>query len=264
MDITKTFAKTRNIDSVAKAAQRFESLESAKKRRRLLSNRERNSNNFVATSADMDLADSGETTVEQDIGLAQMLGANIPPPLEQEESIALSQKQEMLLNNDSSIVDPETYLASLRALKTGMDAHELEMLKKKTVEIDQITRQKVAAMTDSVKQMFLHRPDMIGCIPGLDNQVTLAFNLWLRHFKPAMKLDPTIGADFDGFARRLMSIQRDADIWRTFVEQWRMARILYNDNFGDVLETVKGGLGIAAPQPPINTENEQKEETVTL
>ena len=182
---------------------------------------------------------------------AQLLGSanvsQIPPPLETANSES-SQKAEL---DDDAINDPSTYLASLRALKTGMDQHELELLKKKTIEVSQVTKQKVHAMTDSIKQMFLHKPSQIGVIPGLDDQVTLAFNLWLSHLKPAMLLDPAIAADYNGFARRLMSLQRNRDIWRNFVEQWRMARILFDDDFGRVFDVVKEGLRIqpiVAPQ----------------
>ena len=104
---------------------------------------------------------------------------------------------------------------------------------------------------------------------------TLAFNLWLAHFKPAMLLDPAISADYSGFARRLMTLKRNPGIWRTFEEQWRMARILFEDDFGLVFNVVKEALRIepvivpqaqpqAQPQsdapPHSEPEGEQKNE----
>jgi hypothetical protein len=249
---------------VAKAAQRFAVLDNAKKRRRL--NRQSNSNNFRAAStmAVMDVESSGNAD-GGDVNLMHMLsgadnGGQLPPPLEA-TSLA-SQKEELDVDDDDdAIKNPSTYLASLRALKSGMDQHELEMLQKKNAEVDSTTRQKVGAMTDSIKQLFLEQPGMIGSVPGLDHQVTLAFNLWLCQFKPAILLDPLIAADYDGFARRLMALKRNNDIWQSFVERWRLARILYDDDFGLVFNTVKGGLSIKpAPAPQIPAESEQRTE----
>ena len=236
---------------MAKAARRFENLDQAKKKRRRL-NRQRNSNSFRA-DPDIDLAETDDETTEH-ANLVQMLGiegaALIPPPLERESE---SQKHEQ---DDEAINDPSTYLDSLRALKSGMDEHELELLKKKTVEVDRITRQKVVAMTDAIKQICLHQPSMIGCIPGLDDQVTLAFDLWIAHMKPAILLDPAIAKDTMGFARRLMTLKRNADTWRTFVEQWRLTRILFDDDFGLVFSAIKESLRIApAPAPAPTNDN---------
>ena len=230
-------------------------------------NRESNSNNFRAVPGIvLDMDSNGDADANMD--LAQLLGRDsfeqIPPPLEATSMPSQSQKEE--LDVDDAIKDPSTYLASLRALKSGMDQHELELLKKRVAEIDSVTRQKVTAMTDSIKQLFLFQPAMIGSIPGLDNQAALAFNLWLGHMKPAMLLDPLIAADFDGFARRLMTLKRNHDIWTAFVERWRLARILYDDDFGIVFNTVKDGLGIESASAAENraesearTEEEQKE-----
>ena len=261
-NIGDLYQHTPNIDSVAKGALRFQNLDNSRKRRRT-SNRERNSNNFVAASG---VIESVEVTTE-DTDLMRLMSADsmieLPPPLEAPS--ASSQKQE---SEHEAIQDPSTYLASLKALKANMDVHEREQLQKRLVEIDRVTRQKVLSMTDSIKQLFLAHPGMIGSVSGVEDQVTLAFNIWLAHFRPAILAEPAIHADQAEFARRLLVVKSNEPGWRALVERWRMTRILSDDDFGAIIAVLKEALQIApvpenvvAASPP-ETEQQREEKNV--
>ena len=124
------------------------------------------------------------------------------------------------------------------------------------------------SMTDAIKNLFLEQPDMIGSIPGLKDQGTLAFHIWISHFRPVVLADPAIQADPVEFARRMLTLKRDEASWRAFVEQWRMTRILFDNDFGVVFKAVKEGLRIqepasgqeVAPPPPPASENRAERE----
>merc|ERR1712096_217668 len=73
---------------------------------------------------------------------------------------------------------------------------------------------------------------------------TLAFNIWIAQFRPVILADPAIQVNPVEFAQRLLSVKRDPQTWLAFVDQWRMTRILFDDDFGIVFKAVKQGLRI--------------------
>ena len=56
------------------------------------------------------------------------------------------------------------------------------MLDKKKIEMYEITKQKITALRNSIESHFINEPQLIGCIPGIEQQESIAFDCWLNKY----------------------------------------------------------------------------------
>ena len=144
----------------------------------------------------------------------------IPPKLEQKE-------------------DDNPKLEALWHLRGQMDQFEREKLEKKKIEMKEITKQKMEAVSRAVESQFLRLPHLIGCIPSMPNQDEVAFWVWLKHHKEEIMIDRYIANDHNLLQTHLISLKDETAVWTKFLVNWKLWRILKDDQFPLVWRAMK-------------------------
>ncbi len=134
------------------------------------------------------------------------------------------------------------YTHALVVLNDKLDEFEREQLNKKKIEMFEITKQKILALTESIETEFINHPHMIGCIPGIDGteQEKLSFNCWINNYKHIIKNDESIKhITLDVFVQQILVLQTEPETWDNFFTKWRLNRILFGDKFAVIWKKVK-------------------------
>ena len=124
-------------------------------------------------------------------------------------------------------------------LNDKLDIFEQEQLDKKKIEIFEITKQKLKTMKQELETHFINDPHIIGCIPGIENQLSLAFDCWIDKYKHIIIEDEAISDKVELFIEQLTILKTDKLEWDTFLSKWKLNRILYKDNFQIIWNKIK-------------------------
>ena len=248
-DVNDLIKLTYNIDSVEKIAQNYQTTNSSRKRRRLnelsdsvtlMRNNSQNQNHNHNEILSSDAQD-----YERNITFPPSL--QNPPQL---QPLAEQLKFEENVENDPL---PD----ALNILNEKLDVFEREQMDKKKIESFEISKQRLAALKSSIESQLIHDPHLIGCIPGVENQETLAFDCWVNKYKDIIANDVSIKDSIEIFIEQVTVLKSEVPEWMAFVNRWKLNRILFNDDFNKVWTKVKSDLGlqVAEHQPNVNSQN---------
>ena len=113
-----------------------------------------------------------------------------------------------------------------------------------------------------IKTLLSNEPEMIGAIPGiggLDEQLILFFDFWLKQNK-SMILEDVTSQSF--FISQLMLFRSDAQEFNAFLQKWKLMRIFHNDSFLAVWNWIKDEMNI--PSKADKTEKDDDIEDADL
>ena len=230
-DINELIKQTYNIDSVEKISQNFQINSAGTKRRRILNE-----------SIDAEVNSDGNHNVRH-----QSVDHQVRHPLGAANVENVSQIPAELLPPFVQVpkIEDEAKLSeALVKLNEKMDIFEREQLDKKKIEVYEITKQKLLALKNCLEAQILNDPHLIGCMPGIEDQETLAFDCWLNKYKHVIRQDPAINNKLELFIDQLTMMQTDRAEWSTFLAKWKLNRILYKDEFKIIWAKVKAELNI--------------------
>ena len=108
----------------------------------------------------------------------------------------------------------------------------------------EITKQKWTALRNSIESHFMNDPQLIGALPGIEQQETVAFDCWLNKYKHIIKDDREIQGNVELLLDQMCILKEDMTEWNNFLTKWKLNRIFYNDNFHIVWNKIKDHLNI--------------------
>ena len=147
------------------------------------------------------------------------------------------------LNLKTENVEKDLDLA-MDKLNDDLDIFEQEQLLKKKIEAYEITKEKVRALMIGIKTLLSTQPEMIGAIPGiggLDEQLILFFDFWLKHNKTIILIVVTSKSLL---MSQLTLFRLDAQEFNAFLQKWKLMRIFNDDSFLPVWNWMKEELNI--------------------
>ena len=164
---------------------------------------------------------------------------------------------------DNSEVDSEENQLpeALNALNDKLDIFEREQMDKKKIETFEISKQRLLALKTSIESQLINDPQLIGCIPGVENQENLAFDCWINKYKHVIKSDDAIKNELDTFIQQIAILKTEMPEWNLFVNKWKLSRILFGDDFQKIWNMVKTELNICSsatvPNSNVLSDNDQ-------
>ena len=238
-DVDELIKRKYNIDSVQKMTNNFQNYNNQRKRRRIQMENGGNNqpdNNHNRNNAVENVEEKKENEVDEVVDAMPPLNL---PNINNFSSVSMPPK----LETDSKLTEALSYL------NDKMDIFEREQLDKKKIEIFEITKQKLIAINQSVETHFINYPHLIGCLPNIPEQHTLAFDCWLNKYKHIILKDPAIKNGLELFIEQLVILKMDQSEWRSFLTKWKMNRIFHKDDFHIIWKNVKSDLNIEEPLP---------------
>ena len=218
-----------NYDSVERVTNNFQNYNNNRRRkRRKLEDNDDHSNNNHNHNSNRNNSHIQNQHPHIVINEPNISGISSVPPR------IINNKRE----NDSKLNE------ALVNLNSKLDMYEQEILDKKKIEIYEITKQKWNALKNSVETHFINDPQLIGSMPGIDNQDTIAFDCWMNKYKHIIKDDPQIQGNVDALIHKICVLKTDMSEWNSFVTKWKLNRIFYEDNFTIIWNNVKNDLKI--------------------
>ena len=139
-----------------------------------------------------------------------------------------------------------------------MDIFEQEQLLKKKIEAFEMTQEKVRALINSIKSLLGNEPQMIGAIPGigsLDDQLQVFFDYWINQNKRIILSDVETP---EMFFDQMMILKSDVMEYQTFLQKWKLMRMLKNDEFSSVWKWMVGELKISVKSQKQELDEEEK------
>ena len=139
-----------------------------------------------------------------------------------------------------------------------MDIFEQEQLLKKKIEAFEMTQEKVRALINSIKSLLGNEPQMIGAIPGigsLDDQLQVFFDYWINQNKRIILSDVET---LEMFFNQMMILKSDVMEYQTFLQKWKLMRMLKNDEFSSVWKWMVGELKISVKSQEQELDEEEK------
>lgn len=223
-DINQLIKTTYNIDSVEKISSNFQHIPGSHKRRRL--NDDSNHNRIENLNSETNMVDS-------EVHFIGAAGNHVdyPPVLQQAAKIKTD-------------VDDEQIPPALNLLNDKLDIFEREQVDKKKIETFELTKQKLLAMKSAVEAQFINDPHLIGCLPGIEEQESLAFDCWINKYKHIILDDPAIKSSIDVFIQQVITLKAEVPEWNSFINKWKLNRILFKDDFHIIWQKVKQELNI--------------------
>ena len=221
-DVSELIKLTCNIDSIEQMSSNFQSYNHNRKRRRIdvdnqSSNNNHNHNINISNSVPISQHQLNDTT-----NSSQIFNFESIPKMEKNEKMT----------------------EALYVVKDKMDIFEREQLDKKKIEMFEVTKQKALAMKQSVETIFMNEPHLIGCIPGIEDQDSVAFDCWLGKYKHIIQDDPAIKQSMNDFINKITILRMDCVDWKNFLAKWKMRRIFHNNDFLLVWNKIKDDLNI--------------------
>ena len=159
--------------------------------------------------------------------------SSVPPPVANNQRRDHKQKLQRDVKVDEALLN----------LSDKLDAFEQELLDKKKIEMYEITKQKILAMKNSIETHFNNEPQLIGCLPGIENQLAVAFDHWMNKYKHIIKDDKSIG-NVELLIDQLCVMKTDMSEWNNFLTKWKLWRLFHHDNFRIVWNKIKNELNI--------------------
>ena len=240
-DVNELIKLTYNMDSIQKVSNNFRNYNNQRKRRRVDDDNDGQQTNHNNSN---NRNDNDENEVKQDVQIinATRINSNVqlPPKLEADEKLT----------------------EALSYLHGTMDVFEREQLDKKKIEMFEITKQKLLAINQNIDTQFMNHPHLIGCLPNVEKQESLAFDCWLNKYKHIILDDMAIKRDLDLFIGQIVTLKMDPLEWDTFLARWKMNRIFYKDNFQTIWNKIKTELNIDIGISEIQNDKEEKSDDV--
>ena len=231
-----------NYDSVHQITNNFENYNNNRKRKRrriegivdnIDSNIDQNHNHNHNHNNNNNNANDNRQQPQIIVNEPRVGGLSSVPP-------ALAQNQPQRLKREPDVKVDEALLN----ISGKMDVFEQEMLDKKKIEMYEITKQKMNAMKTSMETHFINDPHLIGCIPGIEQQDSIAFDCWINKYKHIIKDDNQIKGNIHLLVDQLSIMRSDMTEWTNFLTKWKLNRMLYDDNFQIIWTKVKDELNI--------------------
>ena len=227
-----------NYDSVQRITNNFENYNnnrssSRRKRRRIEINENANDN---AHNKNHNLSNQSNNNFLQPqiiINDAQINEISSVPP-----ALSNNHPQRQKIERDYKVDE------ALINLSEKLDAFEQDVLDKKKIEIYEITKQRIVAIKNSMETYFINDPHLIGCIPAVENQESIAFDCWMNKYKHIIKDDKEIKGNFQLIIDQLCLLKSDMSDWTNFLTKWKLYRIFHQDNFRIVWHKIKKELNI--------------------
>ena len=171
---------------------------------------------------------------------------NLPPPLNNSINSMPPLSQQT--------VEPKLD-ATLDALHQNFNEIEREQLDKKRETTQILTEVKTKAFLNVVAQEMSMKPQLIGLLPGLHlkHQLLCAFHSWIAN---NIQRITEIGYDKKILSLRLSILKGDVEDTALFLQQWKMQRIIFKNEFRLVWEFVAKSLKI----PRMNDKDEIDDE----
>ena len=240
-DINELIKKTYNIDSIEKISNNFSNYNSNRKKRRRVDLSEEANNQ--STHNDIQNSNQRENhnvrnSQQQIIGGSQLV-----------QQISLDQQADNIMQLPPIVTQPkiekdEKLTEALSFLNDKMDIFEREQLDKKKIEIFEMTKQKLLAVRQDIETNLINQPHLIGCLPEIEEQQSLAFDCWLNKHKNVIKDDAAIKGDTKHLIDQLVVLKMDGIEWKTFLARWKLNRIFSNDDFSVVWNRIKYDLSL--------------------
>ena len=235
-DVTELIKLTYNIDSVEQMSNNFQNYNNKRKRRRV----------------NMENDDSENVNQDHNHNINQSV------PIKQPQRNDTSNSAQIFNFNQIPKQERNQNMTNaLYVVKDKMDIFEKEQLEKKKFEMFEITKQKALGIKQSVETIFMNEPHLIGCVPGIEDQDSVAFDCWLGKYKHIILDDPAIKLEMDAFINQMIILRMDKVDWNNFLSKWKMRRIFYRDDFSLIWGKVKNDLNIQIESQSVN-EAEQK------
>ena len=242
-NVNELIKLTYNIDSVEQMSHNFQNYNNNRKRRRIDMN---------------DATDNNGDNHNHNHNVNQSTQVIRPQPIDTTNQSPMFTFQQIPKSEKN-----ESMTQALYVVKDKMDIFEREQLDKKKIEMFEITKQKAVALKQSVETIILNEPHLIGCIPGIEDQESVAFDCWLAKYKHVIKDDPAVKHCMKSFLEQMTVLRMDNVDWKIFLARWKMRRIFYNDDFSSVWNEIKNDLKIKHVARS-TAASEQKEENDDL
>ena len=217
-DVEELFLRRSNVDSMSQAMQML-----PQKRRR---------QHVVALEGEESLASThlSDEDVLDDFQLPPALSQRIMPPLESSQTT----------NSKMKRAQPRD--AALHQLSDGLAIHEQQLFEKQKREAYQMLTQRMNAMSDHTQTELEKKPQMIGCgIGRLDDQMNIAFDMWIHEHLSEIKERIR---DIQDLARAVFQKRQHPDSWSTFLADWKLQRIISENDFTTIWGVIANHLEI--------------------
>ena len=137
-----------------------------------------------------------------------------------------------------------SYPAALDKVQGALDVHEQNLLLKKRIEAYEITQENCRALTSCVQRLVTKQPEMIGMIPGLgcrEDQLKGSFEYWINQNEELILKNDSA---FDSFKRQLRAKRADPLQYISFLDDWKMQRLVGLDDAATVWAWIKDELNV--------------------
>ena len=237
-DVEELRRRQANIDSIDKGVERLV------KRRRL---NEPESNGNDLQSIDSNILRNHNISHQQHTSSVsvQNLPPRVPTPMPQ-----LSRVEEPKMDQ------------ALQAMWSNFNDFEKEQMEKKKDTAQILTQEKTKAFLRVLSDQISSKPDLIGMIPGLSNkdQLTNAFHGWLsKHMSKIL----ASGVNRRQMVRQITLLKGDNVESMLFLQEWKVLRIVFQDEFRIVWTFVRRELAIELVNPKEEMD-EDEEKTITI
>ena len=274
-DVNELIRKTYNIDSVEKLTDTFETYNFNRNRNKKRTrqqmesgisasidpndnNNNNDNRNVLRANDDVDdndnINNNGQKQKENyndDLQVLNGLPANIPAIQATDHEFPPAVNVQPKMEEDTKLTE------ALSFLNDKMNIFEREQLDKKKTEIFEITKQKLLAIRVTLESQMLSKPHLIGFIPSVEDQNSLAFDCWLNLHKTKIKKDSAVKEDVSAFIEQLNLMKSDPVDWKNFVSKWKIWRIMFDDKFEIVWNKVKQEFNL---EPIMRSNCKNKEE----
>ena len=145
---------------------------------------------------------------------------------------------------------------ALSQLNQSLTDIEQEQIEKKRALARVLAIEKTTSCIQAYKNQFITKPELLGIFPttSVQDQLTTGFDLWLNEHK--LKILPKV-EDINLFTQQLCSLRSDdSDNWFAFLQQWKLLRMFFNDDFQQTWRFMVNELNI----PEIRSEEEEDDE----
>ena len=233
-----------NYDSVQQISNNFENYNNSRRRKRRRIkvndnslNQNHNHNRPVNNNENQvaEIQESNQRIIVNRLNVSAV--EHVPPPLQNNNHNNRQRTRPKSENGDK--LDE-----ALVNLHDKLDVFEQEVLDKKKIEMYEITKQKWTAIKNSMESHFINDAQLIGAIPGIENQDAIAFDCWLNKYKHIIKDDREIRGNVELLMDQICILKDDMTEWNNFLTKWKLHRIFYDDNFQIVWNKIKDQLNI--------------------
>ena len=226
-DIEEMFRRQGNIDSIGRITKRRrvdDTIDMDHTRRR---------NHNISNSAVIQAPISLQSQLSSSSFNMLSNGISMPPP-------PLSQQTSLPPKTEETTT---TFHSALNQLNQNLDDLEQEQLQKKKTLAIELTKEKTKTFISIVQKEFTEKPELLGIFPNstLEDQLTAGFDIWLSNNKTKIK---QLVSDQNMLVKQLSILRADHLDWLAFLHNWKLRRIIQDDDFKIIWTWVANELNI--------------------